>query len=61
MGNAAELRALIHVAMLEHAAIAPRGFDSVKRRESLQRQIDDMLDDYALEVAVEPATAQAQP
>lgn len=40
-------------AMREHAAIEPRGFDSQRKRNDLHRQIDDLLDDYVLEAAVE--------
>ncbi len=54
-GNAAELKVMIEQAMREHAAVAPRGFDSRKKRDHLHRQIDDMLDDWALESMVEPA------
>lgn len=48
--NADDLHAMILHAMAEHAAIQPRGFDTIRAREHLHRQIDDMLDDYALEV-----------
>lgn len=57
MGNAADLRAMILQAMREHAAIAPRGFDTIRKRQDLHRQVDDMLDDYALESAFEAERA----
>lgn len=57
MSTADDLRAMILQAMREHAAVAPRGFDSRRKREDLHRQVDDMLDDWALEVLTEPASA----
>ncbi len=54
VSNADDLRAMILQAMIEHATIQPRGFDSVKRRQELHRQIDDMFDDLALEILTEP-------
>lgn len=53
MSNAGELRAMIQQAMIAHAAIQPRGFDTIRRREDLHRQVDEMLDDYALELSAE--------
>lgn len=58
MSNADDLRAMIMQAMLEHAAIEPRGFDSIRRRENLHRQIDDLYDDYELESIAEAPAAQ---
>lgn len=57
MSNTDDLRALILQAMIEHATIQPRGFDSIRRRHELHRQIDEMYDDLALEMMaeVEPA------
>jgi hypothetical protein len=52
-GNADELRAMALHAMREHAAVEPRGFDSQRKRADLHRQIDDLLDDWVLEAAVE--------
>lgn len=54
MSNTDDLRAMILQAMLEHGNIEPRGFDSIRRRNDLHRQVDDMLDDYALEILAEP-------
>jgi hypothetical protein len=52
MSAADDLRAMCLQAMSEHAAIQPRGFDTIARRNDLHRQIDDLLDDYALESMV---------
>lgn len=49
MGNAEDLEAMIRQAMREHLAIAPRGFDSQRKRADLHRQIDEMIDDWQLE------------
>lgn len=59
MSNAAALRAMCLQAMAEHAAIEPRGFDTIRKRANLHDQIDDLLDDYALEVLVECDVAEA--
>ena len=51
--------ALIWHAMAEHRAIEPRGFDTIKAREAIHRQIDDLYDELAilrLEVAAEVAS-----
>ena len=53
MSNADDLRAMALQAMAEHAAIAPRGFDSIRRRDDLHRQVDDLIDDWALESLAE--------
>lgn len=52
VSNADDLRAMCLQVMQEHAAIAPRGFDSIARRADLHRQWDDLYDEYALEVLV---------
>lgn len=60
MSSADDLKAMCLQAMREHAAIKPRGFDSRAKRASLHRQVDDLLDDYALESLIdEPQTATA--
>lgn len=58
MSTADDLRAMCLQAMGEHAAIQPRGFDSIAKRADLHRQIDDLLDDWALESLI-PDTATA--
>jgi hypothetical protein len=63
MSAADDLRAMCLQAMREHAAIKPRGYDSIRARESLHRQIDELLDDWALERLVddtETATATGE-
>ena len=47
----------IRKAMAEHAAIQPRGFDSIKARESLHRKIDAWFDEYAMRLDVEAVTS----
>lgn len=42
------LEALIRHAMADHAAIKPRGFDSARDRAKIHREIDSMLDHYAV-------------
>jgi hypothetical protein len=61
MSAADDLRAMCLQAMSEHAAIRPRGFDTIARRADLHRQWDELYDDYVLELAVEqaPTTAAA--
>ena len=54
MSNAADLRAMALQVMREHAAIQPRGFDSIKKRAELHRQWDELYDDYSLELLTEP-------
>lgn len=34
--------------MAQHAAIEPRGFDTIRARAEIARQIDDLLDDWLL-------------
>lgn len=46
--QAEELEALIRRTMFEHAAIKPRGFDSIKARARIHRMLDDMFDEHAL-------------
>lgn len=53
MSNADDLRPMFHQAMREHRQIQPRGFDSIKRRADLHRQIDDLFDDLELESIAE--------
>lgn len=43
------LTARIREAMARHAAIEPRGFDSVKEREALHAEIDALLDELSTE------------
>ena len=54
MSNAADLHAMMLQVMLEHAAIQPRGFDSIRKRAELMAQWDDMYDDWLLERLAEP-------
>lgn len=42
------LEAMIRHAMADHYAIKPRGFDSQRDRAKLHREIDSMLDQYAV-------------
>lgn len=55
MSNADDLRAMMLQVMHEHAAVRPRGFDSIARRADLMRQWDELYEDYLLELAVEEA------
>lgn len=45
------LEALVRHAMAQHAAIEPRGFDSVKARNQLHVEIDRLLDGWTVERA----------
>ncbi len=57
MSNADDLRAMCLQAMQEHAAIRPRGFDTIAQRADLHKQIDELLDDYGLERMAEDTPA----
>jgi hypothetical protein len=59
MGNAADLHAMMLQVMRDHAAIQPRGFDSIRARASLMAQWDDMYDDWLLESLVESESEPA--
>lgn len=43
------LEALVRHAMAEHAAIQPRGFDSIKARQRIHVEIDRLLDGWTIE------------
>lgn len=62
MSAADDLRAMMLQIGHETAAIVPRGFDSIQRRNALYAQWDDLYEDFLLETAVEmtaPDTATA--
>lgn len=40
------LEAEVRKLMAAHAAIKPRGFDTIRQRDALHRRIDDLLDQY---------------
>lgn len=42
--RAEELEAMIRYAMADHAAIRPRGFDTIRQRQELHKLIDELLD-----------------
>ena len=48
--HAAECREAFTYLALEHAAIAPRGYDSQRAREKKHQAIDKVLDDYLARV-----------
>lgn len=41
------LEYLVRHAMVEHSLIAPRGFDSIRKRRQIHDEIDAMLDRIA--------------
>ena len=47
----------IRKAMAEHAAILPRGWQTMQQRNILHRRIDGWLDEYALMADVAEVTA----
>lgn len=45
--NVERLEAECRVVMWAHSRIEPRGFDSIKERERLHREFDDLVDRWA--------------
>ena len=46
--NPKRLEAEVRAAMWHHSQIKPRGFDSIRRRAEIHREIDDLLDRWAV-------------
>ena len=46
--NPKRLEADVRAAMWHHSQIKPRGFDSIRRRAEIHREIDDLLDRWAV-------------
>ena len=46
--NPKRLEAEVRAAMWHHSQIKPRGFDSTRRRAEIHREIDDLLDRWAV-------------
>lgn len=44
----ARIEAKVRLRMRMHADIKPRGFDSIRERDGLHREIDALLDQHAL-------------
>lgn len=44
----AAIRSKVLCLMVQHTAIAPRGFDSIRERADLHKRIDVLLDRHAL-------------
>lgn len=56
-GRTAEVvEAEVRQRMAEHAAIKPRGWQTMKDREILHRRIDKLLDEWAMRMQVEAVT-----
>lgn len=51
-----DVEADVRVLMSKHAAIDPRGFDTVAQREILHRRIDRYLDEHSMFVSLEAFT-----
>lgn len=59
--GAKELEAMVRHAMAEHAAIVPRGFDTIRERANLHRDIDMMLDEWAIIRDIAQVDTEAMP
>ena len=46
--NPEDIEAEVRKVMAAHAAIKPRGFDSIKERARLHRLVDTLLDEWSL-------------
>ena len=60
--NPARLEAEIRSAMFHHSQIKPRGFDSIRRRAEIHREVDQLLDRWAesrLMLALENVSKEA--
>ena len=55
------LEAMVRHAMAEHAAIEPRGFDTIRERANLHRDIDMMLDEWAIIRDIAQVDTEAMP
>jgi EAL domain-containing protein (putative c-di-GMP-specific phosphodiesterase class I) len=46
------VEAEVRLAMHKHMLISPRGFDSIRKRQEIHREIDVLLDEHAMREAV---------
>lgn len=51
-----DVEADVRVLMSKHAAIQPRGFDTIRIRGQYHARIDTLLDEYAMRVQLEALT-----